>query len=325
MIDFVIGHAGDTFGPYVAKKLGCKFRSFRSEYYPEGTPAPCIEAEYDEIEGSHVLTVRRSGQIPNRDGTCRLLLNYPRVARSLSDPETFNAARVDVFHPYFLLGKQDHNPRTDKNPRIKREDKGKDQGYKFEAGLFRGCSRLITFHPHFHREPGETDEEGVHIVCLDAIPAMIDYAEKMGISKDCIVLSPDFSGGTGEAEEYIMARDFAGRTGYEFGYLKSKRQGPSEKTGALFDAHGRDVLMVDDSAITLSTLYTGVNSIVNANNIDVLVAHAVLPKEGYEKVRMLTRGGGPLRSFAGTDSVNSDFSDMSIVDELVKSLKENGK
>lgn len=324
MVDFVIGYQADTFGPYLADKLNCKFRPFKNVYYPEGAPVAVVLADYEEIEGKHVLTVRRNEQISDRNKVCRLLLNYPRVAMNLK--RIFRASKVDVFHPYFVLGKQDHNPRTDENPRIRRDDKGKDLGYLYEVSLFAGkCDRLLTFHPHFRREPGEFELEGVNIVALDAIPAMIRHTDKLGISPDALVVSPDLSGGNVDDDKYIMARDFAERTGRKFCYLKSKRQGPDAKDTAQFDAMGKDVIIVDDSAITLSTLESAKDSIQNHGKIDTLAVHGVLPEDGYRKVSELTRGGGPIRNFCATDTVRSDFSSMSIVDVLVEFYRRNGK
>lgn len=319
MVDFVIGYQADTFGPRLAAELGCEFRPFKNIYYPEGAPVTVISAEYKEIEGKHVVTVRRNEQISDRDRVCRLLLNYPRVGRNLKN--IFHAAKVDIIHPYFILGKQDHNPRTDENPRIKRDDKGKDQGYLYEASLFAGaCDRLITFHPHFHREPGNFELEGTNIFALDAIPAMERYAKSVGISQNSLVVSPDLSGGNVE-DGYIMAKAFADRTGREFRYLESKRQNPSKKSKTHLDAEGRGVVIVDDSAITLSTIEAADESIQNHGEMDVLVAHGVLPEDGYRRANELTRGSGSIRHFCATNTVRSDFSEMSIIDELVEFYK----
>lgn len=323
MVDFIVGYSNDFFGNTLAAKLGCEFRAFRNEYYPDGSPAPKIAAEYKEIEGKHVLIVYRRKQLPERNSVCRFLANYPRVLRSLLDPETFNAAKVDVFHPYFILGRQDHNPKTDDDPNVKRRDKGKDIGYKYEIGLFKGCNRLITFHPHFHREPGEFEESGVHIVALNAVPAMVKYAKEMGMHNS-IVVSPDLSGGkNGNRNGYSIAKSFAEHAGFEFMCIESERQDSMNKNPRnRIDAGKREIAVVDDIASTLGTLKGALDNIDNPGEMDALFVHAVLSKDGHERAQSLTRGsGGPLRSISATNCIDSDFSSMDITDEIVKFYK----
>ncbi len=322
MVDFVVGYAADFFGKSLADALGCEFIPFRNEYYPEGSPAPRIAADYKEIEGSHVLTVYRRRQLPDRNTMCRFLANYPKVVWSLSDHETFNAVKVDVFHPYFILGRQDHNPKTDKDQNLRRRDAGKDVGYRYEVRLFRGCNRILTFHPHFHREPGEIEVESVHLVCLDAVPAMVKYAKDMGISDDCLVVSPDLSD-----DGYSIAKSFAERAGLEFVYIEKQRFGPDHTQQANeIDAEGRDVVIVDDIATTLGTVQGAINAIRNPGEMDAFFVHAVLPQKGHTRAQSLTRGGGgPLRSISATDCIDSDFSSISIIDEIVKFYEMDGE
>jgi len=317
-VNYVVGYADDAlFGRSVADALKCPFVPFRNEYYPEGAPAPKIAASYDDINGSHVLTVYRRRQLPERNTVCRFLANYPRIVKSLSDPETFAAAKVDVFHPYFVLGRQDHNPKTDPSERVRRKDAGKDMGYKYEASLFRGCNVLLTFHPHWHRAPGEFDVEGVHMVGLDAVPSMVKYARQMGMDKNCIAISPDLSGGDG----YSIAKRFAEEAGLAFAFIGKEREGPSRirDNGDILDARGKDVIIADDIACTLTTLQGATRAIQNHGEMDAYFVHAVLPEDGHTKAQSLTRGsGGPLTSIAATDCIDSDFSSISIIDRLVE-------
>ena len=103
MVDFVVGFYLDPMGKKIADALWCKYMDFFTEYYPEGAPAPKIKATYEEIKGKHILTVRRTQQYSDRNTLCRFLINYPRISNSLLDRDTFNAAKVDVFHPSFIL------------------------------------------------------------------------------------------------------------------------------------------------------------------------------------------------------------------------------
>jgi phosphoribosylpyrophosphate synthetase len=324
-VDFVVGYKGDSLGPYIAKKLDCSFRPFRSHYYPEGAPAPVIDAKYKDIKGKNVLLFRRTGQLPDRHKTCRFLMNYPRVAQCLQNPDLFNAGRVDVLHPYFILCRQNHNPRNDKSTDIRERDAGKDQGHIYEAGLFRGVDRVLTFHPHFHREPGEFEVAGVPIVGLDAVPLMVDYARSKGIDEGSVVLSPDLSGGDGGEDDYTLAKEFAKTAGLDFGCIHAEREGPtSKKVTERYDAEGRGVLLVDDMATTLSTLSRSVENIDNAEFIDIYVVHPVLPEGGHKAAQDLMRGNRHVRRFVATDTIDSDFSEISIVPAVVKFYEHDG-
>ena len=79
-----------------------------------------------------------------------------------------------------LPSRLNHNPKTDDDQSVRIRDKGRGIGYKFEAAMFKaaGAKRILTFHPHFHREPGITDVEGMEVVCLDAVPGTKRFVQK---------------------------------------------------------------------------------------------------------------------------------------------------
>ena len=128
--DIIVGN--DMFGVMIkdALEMGDKgYVSFRREYHPDGSPAPRVDMNYtlkgyDDFSGKKVLTVYRRRQLPNRDTVARHLVNYPRLVFNLTDPDTFGAGEIDVLYPYWLCGRQDHNPRTDEDEAVRIRDRG---------------------------------------------------------------------------------------------------------------------------------------------------------------------------------------------------------
>lgn len=326
MIDFIIRHENDELGQIIAEGLQKLqqgnppkpvLRNFVDTYFSDGSPKPRIQnTEYDELKGKNILLIRRPEQFWSAAEKCQLFANYPRIAWSLANQDIFRAANVDVLHPFFIMGKQDHNPRTDSNENIRTSDKGMDIGSNYEAHLFKGCRTLLTFHPHFHRAPGETIIEGVRIVCLDAIPAMMKYAKASGLSNDCIVLSPDFGGVEGKSGKYNISKEFANCAGLEFGCMNAERT-ENVKTISEFDANGKNVILVDDCTSTFGTIATAVKSIKNAKTIDVYVVHAMLSKQAHEKALALLQSGA-IQRFVSTDTVKSEFAKISVADAVVE-------
>jgi len=326
--NYVVGWSDDIWGFEIARALGCDFVPAKSEYYtPENTPVPKIVEEagndiYRELRGSHVLTVRRLSQLPDRNTFCRYIANYPRIAASLLDEETFNAKQVDALHPYFILGRQDKNPTTD--PKAFK-DRGKDIGYRYEAGLF-GGARILSFHPHFHREPGpvkvKTMVGDVDVVSLDAVPSLVKYSRANCIDQDWLVVSPDLSGGG----EYMIARDFARNAGMEFACLEKERSAPdATKHNGKIDARGRNVLIIDDLSCTLGTIAGAGDAIVNHGDLRALLVHGLMPETGLIRAHAMSRGSGGKRiDVVTTDCIKSDYSRISLIDELVKFYEMDG-
>ena len=315
-IDFVIGNTQDNFHYELAKALKCTPIGFSNRYHPDGEPSPVIEADYSELGGSNVLLAYRTKQLPTRDIIARHMHNIGRVLNNLTDPETFNVKSVDVLYPYYILGRQDHNARTDASADVRERDKGKDLGYKYAARLFKGfgARRIITFNPHFCRRAGDLTVCGLDVISLSGVKSLARYAGERGdLSSDALILGPDCSSS-------MLAEEFASLVGREYFHcdLTKERESSSSVTfsGAMVDFNGKDIVIVDDIASTLGTIKRFIEKTVNAGSIDVYVVSAVLPQEGMERLQQLLRGN--VRRFIATDAVKSDFSHASIIPEVVE-------
>jgi len=312
----------DEFGRILAERLDLECREFREEFYPDGEPCPRILADYQELEDRDVLVVARLGSPMTTTGILSCLHDLDRVTFNLTDKLLYNARNVEVVLPYFLLGRQDHNSRTDPSEKIRVRDKGKDVGYRnvlknLEA---RGVRRILTFSPHFDRygEGSRLYEEagrGIEVYRIPGINALARYF-KGRLGADAIAINPDMTSGK-------MAEQFARLTGVTFMHGLDKKRVTDqdvEFTGTL-DAEGRDVLIVDDIASAGSTILGAMKSLVNVREMDMAIIHAVLPDmptsdKGYRLIKKLL-AEKKIREFVATDTVDSEFSKASVIDDIV--------
>lgn len=314
----------DMLGVLIAQKLGTQLVPFRREYRPDGAPAPRVDlnytlTDYNDFREKKVLTVYRRSQLPTRNDVARHLVNYPRIVYNLMDTDTFGAGEVDVLYPYWIDGRADHNPRTDPEEAVRFRDAGCGMEYKFDALMFKaaGAKRILTFHPHFHREPGIIDVEGIEVVCLDAVPGMVRYAkEKLGIGGDALIVNPDMK--PRKQGKYDIAIEFARYGDFDLSHLEKNRiDVRTIETKTTLDAKGREVVIVDDIGSTFNTIVGAADNIYNAKSVDVIIAHPVCTPEGHKKAgALITRDEKRVRSIQGTHTIDSDFSKIPIQEEI---------
>lgn len=315
--------AHDEFGREIAKRLGLECRDFREEFHPDGEPCPRILAEYQELEDRDVLVVARLKSPMTTQGILSYLHNLDRVTFNLCDRLLYNTRSVEVVIPYFLLGRQDHNPRTDPNEKVRIVDKGRDVGYRnilknLEA---RGVKRVLTFSPHFDRygEGGRVYREldrGIEVYRIPGINALARYFRGK-LDPGTVAVNPDMRSGK-------MAEEFAKLTGATFRHGLDKRRVTDQEVefkGTL-DAEGRDVVIVDDIVSAGSTILGAINSLVNVGMMDVAIIHPVLPDmptpdKGYRLVKRLL-AEKKIRRFVATDTIDSEFSKASIIEDIVE-------
>ncbi|MFH1105626.1 MAG: hypothetical protein V1731_00220, partial [Candidatus Aenigmatarchaeota archaeon] len=212
MFDFVIGN--DNFGKGLAKALNCAYREFRNECYPDGEPCPRLNAEYGEIEGKNLVLVSRISQKPTEEGVLKFLHSYERTLGQLTSGNLYDAKRVVAALPYYALGRQDHNARTDVHKYIRERDKGKDIGYETLARILKGlgAEKIVTFDPHFYREEGVTTVCGLDVVALSGVHALGRYFKNKA-DKNTVVLGLDENAGS-------LSHRLAGILNLESAYMK---------------------------------------------------------------------------------------------------------
>jgi phosphoribosylpyrophosphate synthetase len=315
----------DIFGEMISNSLGAQIVPFRREYHPDGAPTPRVDMNYTltnyaDFKGKKVLTVYRRSQLPDRDAVARHLVNYPRIVYNLTDGENFDAGAVDVLYPYWINGRSDHNPKTDADMAVKIKDAGRGMEYKFDAIMFKaaGASRILTYHPHFHREPGIIDVGGMEVVCLDAVPSMVSYAKgTLGISGDALIINPDMK--PKKEGKYDIALEFAKFGDFDLKHMEKFRVDSKHvEHKEPLDAKGREVVIVDDIGSTLGTVNGAVDGIYNAKSIDIIFVHSVLPSDGHRRANaMISRDEKRVRTIQGTHTIDSDFSKIPIHEEIV--------
>ncbi len=313
MFDFVIGN--DNFGKNLSNALGCGYREFRDELYADNEPCPRIMANYDELKGRRIVLAPRTAQKPTRDGPALYLHNCARVLGSLTDEELYGAGRVELVLPYFMLGRQDHNPRTDVNERIRTNDRGKDVGYKSMLKVFSalGAKRIFTFDPHFYRKEGTMTEEGVEIVSLSGVYALGRYFDG-NVSSNTVVVGPD-------ANASVLSSKLAAILGMKSHDLVKRRINDTEvETRDVYDADGSHVIIVDDILSTGGTVRNAIDKLHNAASVRLAFVHPVLPDVGYNRITQMRRSGS-VTDIVATDTINSDFSNASVIPELAEALR----
>ncbi len=317
--DYVIGR--DVFASKLASALNSEYREVRHEYYPDGEPAPKIDAGYDEIDGKHVALVVRSKQLPTRDDICRLMHNAERTTGNLK--YVFNAGEVDIILPYYFLSRQDKNARESEDQMVKERDMGKDVGYEFIARALKaqGASRIITVTPHFHRDGYEYDiirVEDLDIICISGIGSLAKYASELikdgRMSEKGIIIAPD-------SHSKTMAESFRDKIGYNYRVeiMEKRRVSGSEVErgpGSAIKCDGMDVIVVDDILSTMGTMKSMLENLSMRGNVDIFAVHGVLPEKGLSRAREII-ASNRVRRIVTTDSIDNDYASVSIIPDIV--------
>ncbi|MBS0248205.1 MAG: ribose-phosphate diphosphokinase [Proteobacteria bacterium] len=157
--------------------------------------------------------------------------------------------------------------------------------------------RVITVDAHLHRTRTIAEVfPGIDADNLSAIPAIVDYLKRQGVTKDLIVVGPD-------AESEPWVRDLADRLGVDHAVGHKARHGDRSVDIAFADPKmfaGRSVLLVDDIVSSGGTLMTCASTLaaLGAASIDAIMTHALFPAA---MTQQFLEGG--LRSVRSTDSV----------------------
>ncbi|MFH0890305.1 MAG: ribose-phosphate diphosphokinase [Candidatus Aenigmatarchaeota archaeon] len=311
MPDFVVGN--DDFGKILSKSLGCAYRQFVEEFYADGEPCPRINANYNELSGKHVVFAPRASQKPTRETIALYLHDCERVLGALTNKDLYNAGRVELVLPYFMLGRQDHNPRTDSNESVRMKDAGKDVGYAAIAAIYKalGADRIITFDPHFYRKEGIIRVSGIDVVSLSGVYALGRYFQ--GTDGDTVVVGPDMNASTLSTK----LADILGAKSHSF--PKKRISDTKVEIKEAYDAEGAHVILVDDILSTGGTIREAIDNLYGASSINVAFIHPVLPDVGYNRIMQLHKSG-KIRDVVATDTINSEFSKASVIPELTKAL-----
>ena len=312
MVDFVAGN--DDFGKRLADSLRCRYIQVRENYYPDGEPVPTVLSDYN-LDDQFGIFAPRTKYLQNDAQLAKYLNLIPLVLHNLTSYELYNAARVDLVLPYFELSRQDHNPRTDNDEKVRNNDRGKAIGYKVLADIYKatGAKRIVTFDPHFNRIGGSSNVCGLDVLGLSGADALARYFAPR-IDEDTIIISPDM--GSGPLSERLKGS--LGRiTGFnlESKTLKKVRLNENEVELSGYDAKGSNVLVVDDIISTFGTVEKRRGKLLNASSVDIACVHAVLPQIGNDRLTNMIRDG-LIREVVATDTIESPYGKASVIPEL---------
>jgi len=296
--------------------LGCGYVRFEEFYHPDGEPAPRIIGNYKELYNSKVVVVSRIKYPTTGEKIALTLHNFSRLVSNLSDEELYHAKSVDVLLPYFLLGRQDQNPKTDKDEDVRIRDKGRDIGYKSLIKTLKGngANRIVTFNPHFHVSEGSFSEYGLDIVSLSGIPVIGKYFNGK-LKNDTVVIGRD-------KKVNKLAIQVAKMLNLKEAHSLPKKRlsGTEVKYESKFDANGRDILAIDDCT-TGGGIQPFLDRLINPGNVYFSVIHSTLSKDGLETVRSMLNCG-QIKEVVATNTTISEFSKLNILSEVVRFYKE---
>ena len=263
-------------------------------------------ADYNEIDGKNVAVVSRIGFPTSPEKVALYLHNLLRVVGNLSDDELYDANSVDAILPYFVLARQDHNPRSNPSERVRKRNKAKDVGYKglikMLAGL--GVYGIITFNPHFHVLEGCLNVERVNVVALSGIERISKHFQSR-LNDKTVIIGRDEKAGK-------MAEELANSLGLEYYSLRKERIGERDVMyEEKFDAQGRDILVIDDLT-TRGGIPKFISRIENPGKIYFSVIHATLTLEGYNVIMKLLKEKS-VQEFVATNTTITPFSKIDVL------------
>lgn len=213
----------------------------------------------DNIRGSDVFIIQST--IPPAENLLELLIMIDAAKRA-------SARKVAAVIPYFGYARQDRKDQ----PRV-------SITAKLVANLITeaGADRVITMDLHAPQIQGFFDIPVDH---LYSSAVLVKHFKKLKIP-NLAVASPDVGG-------IKMARAYAKRLEADLIVIDKRRpkQNEAEVMNIIGDAHGKNILIVDDLIDTAGTLCNAVRALQDAGAKDVYAActHAVLSGSAIQRI-----------------------------------------
>lgn len=250
------GRSNRQLAESIAEHIGLKLGAIEVQNFSDGE----IWAKYSEnIRGSDVFIVQSTN--PPADNLMELLILIDAAKRA-------SARRVTAVIPYFGYGRQDRKDQ----PRV-------SITAKLVANLLvhAGADRVITMDLHAPQIQGFFDIPVDH---LYSSAVFVPYFKRKKIP-NLTVVSPDVGG-------IKMARAYAKRLGADLILIDKRRPHPNEAEvlNIIGDAHGRNILIVDDMIDTAGTFAGAVKALkeAGARNIYGACTHPLFSGKAVERV-----------------------------------------
>ena len=302
------GSASQKLAANVARELGDVLCPIETKKFPDGERYLRIKGEIDKE-----VTVIQSTGFPQDENLIELLF----LIRNL---KSLGAEHIKVVVPYLGYGRQE-----------KRFKDGEAVSAQIVSNLIEssGASEFISINLH---EDSVRDFFEIPTANISAMPPIANYISE--ITEDPIIIAPD-KGALGFAEE------IAEILGCSCTYMSKVRLGPDKVETKIVDVHsdfasdeldsikknskvnidsvnGKEAVIIDDIIATGGTIVNAIGILKEhgAKSVDVCCVHPVLVNDAVLKI--FAAGA---RNVAGTDTLKSDVSDISVARIIADALK----
>ena len=294
----VSGSAAPKLAANVAKELGDVFLRVETKKFPDGERYLRVHGDLDEE-----VTIVQSTGYPQDEHLVELLF----LIKNLKD---LGVKKLNVVVPYMGYARQE-----------RRFNDGEAISAKIVAELIElaGADEFISINLH---EDCVREFFNIPAYNLSAMPAIAEYVET--IVDDPIIIAPD-KGALSFAEE------IASIINCDCTYLKKVRLGPDkvettiaeikdgDKQVDISSVKGKEAVIVDDIIATGGTIVNAINILKDhgAKSVNVCCVHPTLVNDAVSKI--FAAGA---RDLAGTDTLKSDVSCISVAKIIADHLKE---
>ncbi|MDR2966928.1 MAG: ribose-phosphate diphosphokinase [Methanobacteriaceae archaeon] len=284
------GSASQKLAAEVAKELGEYLCPIETKKFPDGE-------RYIRIKGNiekKVVVIQSTGY-PQDENLIELLF----IIKNL---KSLGAREIKVVIPYFGYGRQE-----------KRFKEGEAISAEIVANLIEnsGASEIISINLH------EDSVRNFFNIPIENISATAPIAEYIAnISNKPVIIAPD-KGALGFTEEISKILEC------NFSYLKKVRLSPEKVETKIADINidyveGHDAFIVDDIIATGGTIVNAIAILKEhgAKSVSVCCVHPILVNDAILKIY-----AAGAKSIAGTDSLKSEVSSISVAKIIANAIK----
>ena len=288
----VAGPASPALGRRVAELLEADLASVEWKLFPDGESYIRLPRD---LKGERVVIVQSTP--PPQDKRLMELFFLVDLVKDLG------ASEVIAVVPYLAYMRQD-----------KRFMSGEAVSIKVVAKLLEsvGVDAVVLVDSH---SKIVCEHFNVDVIEVSAMPLIGEYFAKMKLPNP-FVLAPD-------AKAFSMIKVVAEKLGAPCDYLKKVRDRVTGEVKTFFkevDVEGREVIIVDDIISTGGTIANAARIALDlgASCVYASCTHALLVGGALDKLR---KAG--VSEVVGTDTIESDFSKVSVAPTIVQALKRN--
>lgn len=304
------GSASQKLAANVAKELGDSLCPIETKKFPDGERYLRIKGEVAE----EAVIIQSTGY-PQDENLIELLF----IIKTLKD---MGVEKLKVVIPYFGYGRQE-----------KRFKSGESISAQVIANIIEdaGADEIISVNLH---EDSVRDFFNIPTKNISAMEAIAEYIDS--ISKDPIIIAPD-KGALNFAEEIAKILDCSCT------YMNKVRLGPdkvetkiadircdfsandpklaqlnkTEKKVSIDSVKGKEAIIIDDIIATGGTIVNAIGILKDqgAKSVSVCCVHPILVNDAVLKIY-----AAGAKSIAGTDTLKSEVSCISIAKIIAKSL-----